>query len=74
MDFNKFETEHEEIMSDFRNETSGWDQATTGDTMSKIYSYISTLMFQIEMMDDENKSMSYDLWEARRERDDLMFG
>jgi hypothetical protein len=73
-EFSAFEEKHNKIMEELQAETSGWDQTTTGDTMSKLYDHVSHLMFQIETLIEDNAGLEYDLFIARKERDAALWG
>jgi len=73
-EFSAFEKKHNKIMEEFQAETSGWDQATTGDTMNRLYSWVGRLMCQIETLAEDNTGLKYDLFIARKERDQALWG
>jgi hypothetical protein len=74
MDFAVFEEKHNKIMDEFKSITSGWDKATTEETMNRIYSEVGHLMFQIETLVEDNVGLEYDLFIARKERDAALYG
>jgi len=74
MDFAVFEEKHNKIMDEFMSITSEWDQATTGDTMNRLYSWVGHLMYQIETLVEDNTGLEYDLFMARKERDQALWG
>jgi len=73
-EFSAFEAKHNKIIEEFQAETYGWDQAITGDTMNRLYSWIGHLMFQIDTLVEDNTGLEHDLFIARKERDQALWG